>query len=106
MATYIGQVALGGETIPVASTLYGTCATAANEAAKVATCANFDKLIEGVTIFIKFTNSNTASTPTLKVNSTDAKAIKRYGTTAPSTAASTSWQAGSVVALTYDGSYW
>lgn len=106
MATYIGQVALGGNNLPVASTLYGTCATAAGTAAKVVTCANFDKLITGVTIYVKFTYSNSVANPTLNVNSTGAKAIKRYGTTAPSTSAATSWQAGSVVAFTYDGTYW
>ena len=106
MATYIGQVALGGSNLPVASTLYGTCATAAGTAAKVVTCDNFDKLITGVTIYVKFTNSNSVANPTLQVNSTDAKSIKRYGTTAPSTSAATSWQAGSVVAFTYDGTYW
>lgn len=106
MATYIGQVALGGNNLPVASTLYGTCATAANTAAKVVTCANFDKLITGVTIYVKFTYSNSVANPTLNVNSTGAKVIYRYGTTAPSTSAATSWQAGSVVAFTYDGTYW
>ena len=106
MATYIGQVALGGDNLPVASTLYGTCATAANTAAKVVTCANFDKLITGVTIYVKFTYSNSVANPTLNVNSTGAKVIYRYGTTAPSTSAATSWQAGSVVAFTYDGTYW
>lgn len=106
MATYIGQVALGGNNLPVASTLYGTCATAANTVAKVVTCANFDKLITGVTIYVKFTYSNSVANPTLNVNSTGAKVIYRYGTTAPSTSAATSWQAGSVVAFTYDGTYW
>jgi len=106
MATYIGQVALGGSNLPVASTLYGTCATAAGTAAKVVTCDNFDKLITGVTIYVKFTYSNSVANPTLNVNSTGAKTIYRYGTTAPSTSAATSWQAGSVVAFTYDGTYW
>ena len=106
MATYIGQVALGGNNLPVASTLYGTCTTAAGTAAKVVTCDNFDKLITGVTIYVKFTYSNSVANPTLNVNSTGAKTIYRYGTTAPSTSAATSWQAGSVVAFTYDGTYW
>lgn len=106
MATYIGQVALGGNNLPVASTLYGTCTTAAGTAAKVVTCDNFDKLITGVTIHVKFTYSNSVANPTLNVNSTGAKTIYRYGTTAPSTSAATSWQAGSVVAFTYDGTYW
>ena len=106
MATYIGKVNVGGSTLPVGSTLYGTCGTAANTAAKVVTMANFDELITGVTIHVKFTYSNTVANPTLNVNSTGAKSIYRYGTTAPSTSAETSWNAGAVVSFTYDGSYW
>lgn len=104
--SYVGKVTAGGSTHLVGSTLYGTCATATGTAAKVVTCANFDQLIEGVTIHVKFTYSNTAANPTLNVNSTGAKNIYRYGTTAPSTSAATSWNAGSVVAFTYDGTYW
>ena len=52
------------------------------------------------------TNSNTVADPTLNVNSTGAKAIKCYGTTAPGTAESTSWIAGAVLSFTYDGTNW
>lgn len=103
---YVGKVTAGGSTHLVGSTLYGTCSTAANTAAKVVTCSDFTTLITGVTIHVKFTNANTVASPTLNVNSTGAKNIYRYGTTAPSTSAATSWQAGSVVSFTYDGSYW
>jgi hypothetical protein len=104
--SYIGKTTVDGTTHLVGSTLYGTCDTAAGTAAKVATLADFDELITGVTVHIKFTYSNTASNPTLNINSTGAKNIYRYGTTAPSTSAKTSWQAGSVISFTYDGSYW
>ncbi len=106
MATYAGKLNVGGTTIPIGSTLYGTCSTGASTAAKVVTCDNFDKLLTGVTIHVKFTYSNTNSSPTLNVNSTGAKNIYRYGTTKPGTTAKTSWQAGAVVSFTYDGSYW
>ena len=106
MATYAGKLSVGGTTIPIGSTLYGTCDTGASTAAKVVTCANFDKLLTGVTIHVKFTHSNTNSSPTLNVNSTGAKNIYRYGTTKPGTTAKTSWQAGAVISFTYDGSYW
>lgn len=106
MATYIGKVNVGGSELPVGSTLYGTCATGAGTAAKVVTMANFDQLLTGVTIHVKFTYSNTVANPTLNVNGTGAKTIYRYGTTAPSTSAETSWNAGAVVSFTYDGSYW
>lgn len=103
---YIGKITAGGSTHLVASTLYGTCPTGAATAAKVVNCANFDSIMEGVTIHVKFTNSNTAANPTLNVNSTGAKRIYRYGTTAPATTEDTSWSAGAVVSFTYDGDYW
>lgn len=103
---YVGNVKIGSDTHLVGSTLYGTCDTAAATAAKVVTCANFTTLITGVTIHVKFTNSNTVANPTLNVNSTGAKNIYRYGTTAPSTSSKTSWQAGAVVSFTYDGTNW
>lgn len=85
---------------------YGTCSTEAATVAKVATVSDVTSLYTGLTIAVKFTYSNTASNPTLNVNSLGAKAIKRYGTTAPSTSAASSWNANSVLTLTYDGSYW
>lgn len=106
MASYVGQINSGGNNLPIASTLYGTCSTAADAVAKVATCANFDKLITGVTIHVKFTNTNTATNPTLNVNNTGAKAIRRYGSTSAGNAIWTSWNPGAVISLTYDGSAW
>lgn len=103
---YISKVAIGTTEYPVGSSLYGTCDTAAATAAKVVTMANFDSLVTGVTIHVKFTNSNTVANPTLNVNSTGAKSIKRYGTTAPSTSVASSWNAGAILSLTYDGTYW
>jgi len=88
---YIGKLNVDGSTHLVGSTLYATCLTGANAVAKVADCTDFNELTEGVTVHVKFTYSNTAANPTLNVNSTGAKAIKRYGTTAPSTTAKTSW---------------
>lgn len=105
---YIGKVKYGDNTWPVGSTLYGTCDTAANTAAKVVTMPNFDTLLEGVTIHVKFTYSNGAHVgkATLNVNNTGAKTIMRYGTTAAGAGASASWNAGAVVSFTYDGTYW
>ena len=104
--SYIGNVKVGSATHLVGSTLYGTCNTAAGTAEKAVTCANFDELLTGVTIHVKFDNTNTIANPTLNVNNTGAKAIKRYGTTAPSTSVQTSWYAGAVISFTYDGTYW
>lgn len=90
-----------------ASFRYGECSTGASTAAKVVTLSPaLTELKAGEVIFVKFTNTNTASNPTLNVNGLGAKTIRRYGTTSPSTSAASSWNAGSVVALVYDGSYW
>lgn len=89
---------------------YFTCATSAGTTAKVATLVSGTftsaDLVTGAQILVKFTNSNTVASPTLNANSTGAKSIKRYGTTAPSTSAATSWNAGNVFLFVYDGSYW
>lgn len=104
--SYLGNLKISNTAHLVGSTLYGTCSTAAGTAAKVVTCSNFDKLLTGVTIHVKFDNSNTVANPTLNVNSTGAKNIYRYKTTAPGTDPYTSWISGAVVSFTYDGSAW
>ena len=86
---------------------YGTSATARATARKV--CNDADQtfqLYEGVLVFIKFTNANGKANPTLNINGTGAHAIRRYGTTAPSTSRASSWNAGSIVAFIYDGTRW
>ena len=86
---------------------YGECDTAAATAAKVVTVtSNSFNLYSGVTVRIKFDYTNTASAPTLNVNSTGAKNIVKWGTTAVGTSTSTSWTAGSIVSFTYDGTSW
>lgn len=81
---------------------YGTCTTAAATTEKVVTLTDFT-LATGARIIVKFTYANTAASPTLNVNSTGAKSIMSYGTTA---AVSGEWVAGEVVSFVYDGSYW
>lgn len=103
---YIGKITAGGGTHLVGSTLYGTCSDSAGTVAKTVTCSDFDALLVGVTIHVKFTNSNLAANPTLNVNGTGARRIYRYGTTSPSASVALSWFAGSVVSFTYDGDYW
>lgn len=104
----IAKVTAGGATHLIASTAYGTCDTAKDVAEKEATIQDSQAftLFTGVTVHIKFTHHNTATNPTLNVNGTGAKSIYRYGTTAPGTKESTSWQDGSVKSFTYDGTYW
>lgn len=84
------------------SVIYATCPTSASTAQKVVTTTdgNFT-LTTGASLFVKFTYANSASTPTLKVDSTTATGIRGYGTTKPSYW----WKAGDVVEFVYDGSY-
>ena len=85
--------------------LYATCDTAAGTAAKVATLSSGSiTLTSGVSVSVKFTNANTASSPTLNVNSTGAKTIRLNGAALTSTAHY--WVAGAVVTFVYDGTYW
>lgn len=112
----IGNITAGGEKHYVASTLYGTCATAAATAAKVVklTEAITDTawLQTGMLLCVKFTYANGAASPTLTIQNSSgtqliaAKSIMRYGTTAPSGSAATSWTAGAVVPFIYDGTNW
>lgn len=105
--SYAGQVETSGGTLsPVASTLYGICNTAAATAAKVVTLPDYDELVVGTTVHVKFTYGNTAANATLAVGSTAAKPIYAYGTTAPGTTDATSWKANSMVSFTYDGTAW
>lgn len=99
--SYIAQVSIdGGNALPVGSRLYGTCSTAADTAVKVVALPEFDRLIEGVTVYVKFTNANTAVNPELKVGSTESASILSVATE------SAIWNEGSVVSFTYDGSSW
>ena len=104
---YINKVTgTDNTTAVIASGLYGTCSTGASTVKKEVTCSDFDALQTGVTIKVKFTNSNTAANPTMDVNGTGAKSIYKYGTTVPGKTAVTSWYAGAVMSFTYDGSSW
>lgn len=86
---------------PITSTLYGTCSTAADTAAKEVVCSNVDSLEAGMTLRVVFTNANTAASPTINVNSKGAKNVYRFGSTTP--IGGNSWEAGAVVDLFYDG---
>lgn len=93
-----------GATGPAGTMPYAVCSTAAATATKEVTIAGITELVAGLTVNIKFTNANSVASPTLKINTLTAKPIYQYGTTAVSTtAATTGWQAGAVVQLTYDG---
>lgn len=92
-----------GRALEEAQWPYGVCSTGASTTAKTVTIgfSGTFALYAGATVRVKFSNSNTASAPTLNVNSTGAVAMKSYGSTPL-----TYWAAGQVLTLTYDGTYW
>lgn len=111
MANVINKLTVGSISYNLASTAYATCATAASTVAKAAyidgtSATSGFSLVTGTTVHVKFTYANKVSNPTLSINGSTAKSIKRYDTTSPGVTPETSWNAGEVVSFTYDGSYW
>lgn len=89
------------ETLTKNAPKYGTSSSSASTTAKTASTTNGDfNLHTGSVVRVKFTYTNTATTPTLNVDSTGAHNIKAYNTTKPDVY----WKAGDVVEFTYDGS--
>ena len=79
---------------------YGSCSTGASTTAKTVSTDTGDfSLRSGNRIYVKFTYTNTATSPTLNVDSTGAKSIKGYNSTKPDIW----WNAGDVVEFVYDG---
>ena len=103
--SYVGTVTVGSDTHLVGATLYGTCSTAANTAAKVVNCPNFDTIVVGVMIAVKFSNGNTATSPTMNVNNTGAKNILIHGITS---LGGLDWSIseGDISLFVYDGTAW
>lgn len=87
---------------------YGTCTTAAATAAKAVTVSadqNFT-LTVGALVMVKFTNSNSASSVTLDVNSTGAKSIYYNNAVYTSTSTTVCGYAGAHFVYMYDGTNW
>lgn len=80
---------------------YGECPTDAATAAKTVACTGF-ALVTGAEITVKFTVSNTASSPTLNVNSTGAKPIYYRG----SAITASYLAANRTYTFRYDGTSW
>lgn len=107
--SYLSAVPTGStqaKGLPMGDFFYGVCSTGGGTVRKEVSVGSFFTLRTGITIYVKFANANSIANPTLNVNGTGAIAIKRYGTTAPSTSRASSWNANSVVCLVYDGTYW
>lgn len=101
--SYVAKVKLNGKTFPISPTLKGACDTDSATAIKVVTLNDFDIPIDGSDVTVKFTYSNTAANPMLKINNTDPYPIYTYGTTAPGNTPDTSWYDGSVITFMFDG---
>lgn len=90
-----------------------TCSTAASTAAKVATLQTSSRnfsLTTGVRVAVTFTYGNSATTPTLNVNSTGAKTIATPTAVATLTTGNgttyNTWGPYETVIFTYNGTYW
>ena len=74
MDTYVAKIQIGNNAnnlSPIASTMFGVCSSNNTASTKVVTFNKFDKLIHGVTIFVKFINGNSLpSNLKLQVNNT------------------------------------
>lgn len=87
--------------------MYATSPTAASTTAKTASVTRGTfTLVAGAKVSVKFTNTNTASAPTLSVGSTGAKNIKYIDSDGTVTTPTTWWGAGEVVTFVYDGTQW
>lgn len=99
MSSYIGQFSVdGGSPAPVGSSLYGVCDTGTNVSEKVVTLSNFDYLINGITVHVKFTYGNSVQLSnnfTLQVGSTNPHIISNPG-------GNINWSAGTIISFTYD----
>lgn len=87
---------------------YATSSTGAGTTAKVATivpAVTGWELYKGAVMTVKFTAANTASAPTLNINSTGAKPIKTYSGGNLSEA-EYKWDAGTTMSFVYDGTNW
>lgn len=104
--SYVGKINVSETEYPISATLYGECSTLASTAEKAVTLANFDTLMTGAAIAVKFLYSNTADNPTLNVNGTGAKSIYKSGVLTPGKTEASSWPANAVVTFIYDGTSW
>ena len=101
MANVISSLELGS-TVGVFAPPYATCSTAASTKAKAATVQNSGNfaLETGAKVIVKFTNTNTHTSPTLQVNNLTAKSIYYAGSVFKDIIANHLYE------FVYDGSNW
>jgi hypothetical protein len=107
MATFAGKLNVGGNTIPIAHTLFGTCDSSVLDQTKVVTCANFDTYLDGLLLLVLFTDANSYSSSIyLNVNSKGQRQVKISTSTPAGITPYTSWNAGSIVPFVYYNNVW
>ena len=85
---------------------YGACSTAAATRRKVVTVSPNFKLQTGAVVGIKYTYTNTATNPTLNVNSTGAKNIYYNNTRVTTSNLNIAGYANKTIYYMYDGTQW
>lgn len=105
VAEVLTAQARADEAYLAATKTYGACVTPRSTQIKVVTIPGIDSynLYTGARLTVKFADTNTHSTPQLKVNGGEVKAIRVKGAAWTSTY---NWQAGSTITFIYDGNYW
>lgn len=97
--SYISELQVDDDAVvPVGSSLYGVCNSLASSSNKTVTLSNFDTLVNGVTIHVKFIHGNTATLNSqflLAVGTATAKRVYNPG-------GRMNWSAGAVISFTYD----
>ena len=90
MASVINQIKFNGVEYAIAASAYGYCETAGGTQAKAVSLSTDNDttntaftLIKGVSVTIKFKNTNSAASATLNVNGSGAKAIYYKGSAVP-----------------------
>ena len=100
----INKVAIDSSDYLIGSTAFAVSTTAAATAAKTASTSasltNSD-LAMGLTVHVYFQHGNTATSPTLAIDSATAKPIAANGATT-----AVSWSDDDLLTLTYDGTNW
>ena len=101
-----GHISAYGSAVSV-NTLcwYGTCATTDSTSSKAVNCSGYT-LSKGNIIGVLFTTGNTASTPTLDVNSTGDKSIYIGNSTPSGNENPFKWSANTMIYFMYDGTYY
>lgn len=113
---YVGKVKTGEVTNPIGATLFGVCKTAANLTEKVAVIPELLSIdnMDGLTIHVYFANSNSIADSssahiTLRIDNAESngqtlvppRQIMLSGSVTVGNTPATSWNAGSVLSLTY-----